>query len=287
MSSQTAAYGFSDGIFSYSILSNAKKTVEVSWAAPTYYSLYDDQECYYEEYTIAENVTYEGQTYSVEAIGAWSFSGLANHIYYDSNEILNYAKRVLLPESVKVIGSGAFSFCFELEEINFPESLVEIEQEAFMHCYRLSSVALPASLKSIGENAFYSSSLDVIYCKMPEPIECNPGFSTTLMRHGILYVPKGKKEAYSKVYPWSEFWDIREMDFDAAIDDLSSDHDNMSVTASNGRIVISGLGGDALAKVYNMQGALVTETAERVIDCLSPDLYIVSVGGKTFKVMLK
>ena len=73
----------------------------------------------------------------------------------------------------------------------------------------------------------------------------------------------------------------------SAIDDLSSDHDNMSVTASNGRIVISGLGGDALAKVYNMQGALVTETAERVIDCLSPDLYIVSVGGKTFKVMLK
>ena len=73
----------------------------------------------------------------------------------------------------------------------------------------------------------------------------------------------------------------------ADIDDLSSDYDNVSVTASNGHIVISNLAGDALAKVYNMQGALVAETAERVIDSLSPDLYIVSVGGKTFKVMLK
>lgn len=236
-------------------------------------------------------MTHEDQTYSVKAIGAGCFSGL--QLYYDPTVILDYAKRVFLPESVNVIGGGAFRCCYELEEINFPESLIVIEKEAFQHCYRLSSLTLPASLKSIGENAFSttsygtSSSLEIIYCKMPEPIECNPGFSTTLMRHGILYVPKGKKEAYSKVYPWSEFWDIREMDFDAAIDDLSSDHDNMSVTASNGRIVISGLGGDALAKVYNMQGALVTETAERVIDCLSPDLYIVSVGGKTFKVMLK
>lgn len=73
----------------------------------------------------------------------------------------------------------------------------------------------------------------------------------------------------------------------SAIDDLSADYANVSVTASNGHIVISNLAGDALAKVYNMQGALVAETAERVIDSLSPDLYIVSVGGKTFKVMLK
>lgn len=73
----------------------------------------------------------------------------------------------------------------------------------------------------------------------------------------------------------------------SAIDDLSADYANVSVTASNGRIVISNMTGDAIAKVYNMQGALVTETAERVIDSLSPDLYIVSVGGKTFKVMLK
>lgn len=77
------------------------------------------------------------------------------------------------------------------------------------------------------------------------------------------------------------------MDFDADIDDLSADYANVSVTASNGRIIISGLGGDAFAKVYNLQGALVAETAERVIDSLLPDLYIVSVGGKTFKVMLK
>ncbi len=73
----------------------------------------------------------------------------------------------------------------------------------------------------------------------------------------------------------------------SAIDDLSSDYDNVSVTASNGRIVISNMAEDAIAKVYNMQGALVAKTAERVIDSLSPDLYIVSVGGKSFKVMLK
>lgn len=147
-------------------------------------------------------MTHEDQTYSVKAIGAGCFSGL--QLYYDPTVILDYAKRVFLPESVNVIGRGAFRCCYELEEINFPESLIVIEKEAFQHCYRLSSLTLPASLKSIGENAFSttsygtSSSLEIIYCKMPEPIECNPGFSTTLMRHGILYVPKGKKRHIRK-----------------------------------------------------------------------------------------
>lgn len=73
----------------------------------------------------------------------------------------------------------------------------------------------------------------------------------------------------------------------AAIDDLSADYDNVSVTTSDGRIIVSNLSGDARVKVYNMQGALVAETSERIIDNLSPDLYIVSAGSKTVKVMLK
>lgn len=73
----------------------------------------------------------------------------------------------------------------------------------------------------------------------------------------------------------------------SAIDDLSSDYDNVSVTTHNGMILISNLHDNIPAKVYNMQGALVTETNESIIDNLAPDIYIVSIGAKIFKVMLR
>ena len=60
---------------------------------------------------------------------------------------------VVLPASVKVIGTGAFSQC-ALSGINLPEGLTEIGVTAFSGCKSLGNVVFPASLKTLGQDAF-------------------------------------------------------------------------------------------------------------------------------------
>ena len=60
---------------------------------------------------------------------------------------------IVLPASVKVIGTGAFSQC-ALSGINLPEGLTEIGLSAFSGCKSLGNVVFPASLKTLGQDAF-------------------------------------------------------------------------------------------------------------------------------------
>ncbi len=62
-------------------------------------------------------------------------------------------KKVILPESVTAIESGALAGS-GLEEIVIPEGVTSIGDYAFYGCVNLKSVVLPMSLKSIGRGAF-------------------------------------------------------------------------------------------------------------------------------------
>jgi hypothetical protein len=59
-------------------------------------------------------------------------------------------KRIVVPGSVKSIGSHAFSSCFGLEEIIVEEGVESIETSAFSNCINLRRVHLPVSLEKIG-----------------------------------------------------------------------------------------------------------------------------------------
>lgn len=63
------------------------------------------------------------------------------------------AKKITLPNTVRIIDSSAFGYCTELEEINFPNKLVIIGANAFSNT-ALKSLNLPASLVRIGSRAF-------------------------------------------------------------------------------------------------------------------------------------
>ena len=71
-------------------------------------------------------------------------------IEYGSNDL----KKVVLPSSLKSIGTSAFYGCTKLEEINFPNGLQSIGNYAFFKCNSLKSVELPDSLVSMGSNVF-------------------------------------------------------------------------------------------------------------------------------------
>lgn len=63
-------------------------------------------------------------------------------------------KRIILPDSIEEIGSEAFMYCTELEEINLPDSLKIIGDNAFNWCEKLTELDIPDSVEYIGDEAF-------------------------------------------------------------------------------------------------------------------------------------
>ncbi len=73
----------------------------------------------------------------------------------DSNLINPYLKSIVIPDTVEVIGSGAFYNCIRLENITIPDSVISIGIQAFLGCSNLTTVTMGESVESIGEQAFY------------------------------------------------------------------------------------------------------------------------------------
>ena len=77
---------------------------------------------------------------SVEIIGSHAFSA-------------NYLTSVTIPDGVKSIESGAFEYS-HLTSVTIPNSVTSIGQDAFLSCRDLTSITIPNSVKSIGNGAF-------------------------------------------------------------------------------------------------------------------------------------
>ena len=82
---------------------------------------------------------------SVKVIGEGAFSGLDG------------LKTIIIPSSVTEIANEAFSYNGTLENVIFQENskLEKIGTRAFRECRNLKSINLPSSLKNLGNEAFY------------------------------------------------------------------------------------------------------------------------------------
>ena len=114
-----------------------------------------------------------------------------------SGEFINtlHLRRIILPDGVKRIEEGAFSYCINLEEINIPSSLQYLGTDAFSDCVSLKTdplvfpegferfgqfvftnctslkgqVVLPSTIKEIGDGCFFRSRISSII--LPEGLE--------------------------------------------------------------------------------------------------------------------
>ncbi len=94
------------------------------------------------EVVIPAEVTHEGKTYKVTAIGAEAFRG---------NSTLT---KVTIPEGVKTIGPNAFIGCTSLTSITIPDGVTRIESDAFSYCTSLTNVTIPEGVTYIRHRAF-------------------------------------------------------------------------------------------------------------------------------------
>ncbi len=61
---------------------------------------------------------------------------------------------VVIPETVKKIGAGAFMQCSSLKSISFPDHLAAIPPYICTECTALSDIRFPAHVREIGQAAF-------------------------------------------------------------------------------------------------------------------------------------
>lgn len=86
-------------------------------------------------------------------------TGGTSSIAYPADEIPASAmgpkyKTVLLPSTIKSIGTNAFNGCSLIDSIALPTTVTNLAAGAFQNCIRLVSINIPSSVSSIGDAAF-------------------------------------------------------------------------------------------------------------------------------------
>lgn len=72
-----------------------------------------------------------------------------------TNTLISGCENTVIPNSVTIIGWGAFDSCIGLTSITIPDSVTSIEGYAFSDCTGLTSIIIPDSVTSIKGDAFF------------------------------------------------------------------------------------------------------------------------------------
>lgn len=125
---------------------------------------------------------------------------------------------VTFNKNLEIIGSFAFSRCYQLKEINLIEVKIEtLEYGAFSRC-RLEVIYLPKGLKEMKEIVFADNPLKNIFCYSNNPSTFfefsteHATFKNLDIKNCIVHVPKGKINIYREAKGWSNF--------DSVVDDF-------------------------------------------------------------------
>lgn len=149
---------------------------------------------------------------------------------------------------------------------------------------------LPTSLSAIGQDAFIGCvNLNRLRVQALTPPTCqNDCFDNISKTRCELQVPVGCRSYYWVAPVWSEFNKIIETDF-SGIEDVYSD--DLQVGIINGRISVSGCPDNMTVRIYQINGTLIYQeqanNGEIEFEPASHGMYIVMIGNKAFKLMVK
>lgn len=143
---EVSATVYTDGFWQYTILDEDKKTARIVGVLKDKFSFDDDSSA--------------GATVTVPGIvGGYAVTELGISDDTAGNGVLQgltNMKRVVIPDSVEVIGQQCFMSCYDLSTIVWSKNLREIAASAFANCSSLTSVTIPEGVITIGESAFYN-----------------------------------------------------------------------------------------------------------------------------------
>ena len=99
-----------------------------------------------------------------------------------------------IPNSVTIIGNGAFQDCRQLVKITIPNSVTSIGNAAFWYCFSLADITIPNSVSSIGWGAFVGAKItNLIIPNSVTTIESNAfggclELTTVTISSGVTYI---------------------------------------------------------------------------------------------------
>ena len=122
------------------------------------------------------------------------------------------AGKYVVPDKVTSMAQYAFSGAKQLTDVRLPKTLTNIPNYAFNGCSSLQTVNIPASVKSVGVFSLAEcESLRAVKVAWESPLSVlADAFRTTFVEDVTLYVPAGKKTAYSRASVWQDFKEILE-----------------------------------------------------------------------------
>lgn len=114
-------------------------------------------------------------------------------------------KRVILPKSLKHIGSNAFYDCIELKEISIPEGVEVLEDGAFAYCRNLTRIELHDGLKIISDNVLQGTGVEKL--ELPASVRVLGNNALTPVRYLKLNgeMPHNLMRAIAPM-DWSTYW---------------------------------------------------------------------------------
>ncbi len=128
-----------DGIF-YNITSMADLEVEVTYPPGGMYA---------GDIIVPPSVNYNNRTFTVASVGDNAFNEKGAQSWLINESLTG----VILPNTIRKIGSYSFFNCPNISSINLPEGLIEISRKAFGST-GICSLVIPESVRIIGEGAF-------------------------------------------------------------------------------------------------------------------------------------
>ena len=169
--------------------------------------------------TIPETVTYEGDVYTITALGDRCFAGC------------DRMSGVHLPNSIKLFGNKCFAYCYQLDNFDMPTGLVAIGDSCFCANEFIDKMVLPDGVTSLGRGCFSHTALksvtlsrnladlydDVfVDCPRLQDVYCRaekaPGVTRTGKDVGIdfylanIHVPEDSEASYEADEWWKGFF---------------------------------------------------------------------------------
>jgi hypothetical protein len=214
---RVAAYDFSavnnGQTIYYNITSSTSPlTVAVTHGDQKWYS-------YQGNVVVPDTVSYNGNTYTVTAIGDEAFKlcpaltsitipHSVTTIRKNAFIMCYHLTSVTIPHSVAVIGESAFEACYGLTSMTVGSSVTTIDKGAFASCRSLTSITIPHSVATIGNGAFaYCTSLTEIHVKTTTPPQIDANTFEEVPADISVYVC-GKVEDYKTANNWKNFTHI-------------------------------------------------------------------------------
>ena len=138
---------------------------------------------------------------AASGVGAGAVIMNANPDQYRSRRQIT---EITLPNTLKYIGTGAFTFMCALKDIHIPEGVEEIDSFAFSRCDSLTSLTIPSSVKKIGMYAF-SDCKNLCSVKIRGAVEIGAGAFHNTLKLESVELPRTVKKLLNEQTKYNVF----------------------------------------------------------------------------------